>query len=71
MIGVTHSTEESAKCVVEPGGFLSHHMVERVDKESTNHGLVFNSALPYSGVSLNDAFQKGPDYTNSLFSVFL
>ena len=63
--------EETKKCKDEPAWYLSHHIVERVDKETTKHRLVFNSALPYSGVCLNDAFEKGPDYTNSLFSVFL
>ena len=46
-------------------------MVERSDKETTKFRMVFDSAAMYNGISLNDAFEKGPDYTNSLFCCFL
>ena len=46
-------------------------MIERPDKESTKIRIVFNSASTYKGVCLNDALEKGPDYTNSLFRCFL
>ena len=65
------SPEETMRCPDENSWYLSHHMVERLDKETSKYRLVFNSALPHQGVCLNDAFEKGPDYTNSLFAVFL
>ena len=46
-------------------------MVQKPDRGTTKNMLVFNSALPYSGVCLNDGVEKGPDYSNSLFRVIL
>ena len=67
----TLSPDEASKAADQPGWYLNHFLVERPDKESTKHRLVFNSALPYSGVCLNDAVEKGPDYMNSIFHVIL
>ena len=62
--------DEVLKVSEEPSWYLNHHMVERLDKNTTKLRLVFNSAARCDGISLNDAFEKGPDYTNSLFQCF-
>ena len=63
--------EEAEKGPKESSWYLNHRMIERPDKESTKLRIVFNSAAKCMGVSLNDAFEKGPVYTNSLFCCFL
>ena len=63
--------EEAEKGPKESSWYLNHRMIERPDKESIKLRIVFNSAAKCMGVSLNDAFEKGPDYTNSLFRCFL
>ena len=51
----------------DPSLYLNHRIVERPDKESTKLRVVFDSAAPYMGVCLNNALEKGPDYSNPLF----
>ena len=51
----------------EKAWYLNHKIVERPDKSSTKLKVVFDSALPFQGVCLNDALEKGPNFTNSLF----
>ena len=65
-------TPNEAKNVLDgPSWYLNHRMVERPDKDTTKFRMVFDSAAVYNGVCLNDAFEKGPDLTNSLFRCFL
>ena len=45
--------------------------MERPDKSSSKPRLAFDSAAPYMGICLNDALEKGTDYSNSLFRCFL
>ena len=47
--------------------YLNHKIVERPHKLSTKLRLVFDSASPFQGVCLNDALEKGPNFTNPLF----
>ena len=53
------------------GWYLEHHAVYREDKGSTKVRIVWNAAAQFQGVSLNDAFHKGPDLLNSLMSCLL
>ena len=53
------------------GWYLQHHAVYREDKASTKVRIVWNAAAQFQGVSLNDAFHKGPDLLNSLMSCLL
>ena len=65
------SPEEASKAATEPAWYLNHRTVERLDKSSSKLRLVFDSAAPYMGICLNDALEKGPEYSNSLFKCFL
>ena len=65
------SPEETERAPIDSSWYSNHHMVERPDKNSTKLRIVFNSASTYKGVCVNDALEKGPDYTNSLFTCFL
>ncbi len=65
------SVEESLKATQEVGWFLNHRIVEQPGRTTTKHRLVFDSAAPYKGVSLNDGYDKGPSLTNSLFKCLL
>ena len=65
------SPQEAEQASSKPAWYLSHRIVERPDKETTKHRLVFDSARKYQEVSLNDGLEKGPNYTNSLFRCFL
>ena len=65
------NSEETKRAPEEPSWYLNHHMIERPDKDTTKLRIVFNSAATFMGMSLNDALEKGPDYTNSLFRCFL
>ena len=65
------TTEECVKAPDESSWYLNHRMIERPDKDSTKYRIVFDSAAVYANVCLNDGFEKGPDYTNSLFRCFL
>ena len=53
------------------GWYLEHHAVYREDKASTKVRIVWIAAAHFQGVSLNDAFHKGPDLLNSLMSCLL
>ena len=65
------SEEETAVAHTESSWYLSHRVIEKLDRESTKHRLVFDSARKFEDVSLNDGLEKGPNYTNSLFHCFL
>ena len=63
--------EEAVVAPEEPGWYLSHRVIEKLERESTKHRLVFDSARKFRDVSLNDGLEKGPNYTNSIFHCFL
>ena len=60
-------SKEAANVKNEKAWYLSHNIVERPDNSSTKLRVVFDSASPFQGVCLNDALEKGPNFTNSLF----
>ena len=65
---VRHLTpDEVLDAQTEKAWYLDHRIVERPDKTSTKARVVWNSARPYKGQSLNDGLHKGPNYTNSMF----
>lgn len=49
--------------------FVTHHPVYHKRKGSLR--IVFNCALKFQGISLNDVLYQGPDITNSLIGVLL
>ena len=59
--------KEAAHAKNEKAWYLNHKIVERPDTSSTKLRVVFYSASPFQGVCLNDALEKGPNFTNSLF----
>ena len=61
------SIKESQKAIEEEGWFLNHRIVVQPGKSTTKHRLVFDSAAPYKGFSLNDGYHKGPSLTNPMF----
>ena len=61
------SPEEASKSATEPAWYLNHRIVERPDKSSSELRLVFDFVATYMEICLNDALEKGPDYSNSLF----
>ena len=65
------SLEESNNGECGAAWYLNHRIVERPEKTTTKLRMVFDSACPYQGICLNDAFYKGPSYTNSLFRCLL
>ena len=65
------SEEETKDLVDEPGWYLNHRIVERLDKETSKLRVVFDSAAKYRGICLNDALEKGPNFTKSLFHCIL
>ena len=66
---LTH--DESACADKASAWYLNHRIIERPDKVSSKLRIVFDSASPYKGICLNDALEKGPVYTNSLFKCLL
>ena len=65
------SNEETKNLTDEPALYLNNRIVERLDKETSKLRVVFDSAAKYKGICPNDALEKGPNYTNSLFRCFL
>ena len=57
--------------IIEPGRswYLSHHGVYHRQKNKLR--IVFNCSLKYSGISLNDNLQQGPDLANNMVGVLL
>ena len=49
------SEKEARRAHEEPSWYLNHHMVERPEKSSSKLRIVFDLALTYMGVCLNDA----------------
>jgi hypothetical protein len=64
-------SKEAAHAKEEKSWYLNHRIIERPDKSSTKLRVVFDSALPFQGICLNDALEKGPNFTNSLFRCLL
>ena len=50
-----------------PGWFLLHFPVVREDKETTKARIVYDSAVRYGGVSLNDTMLPGPKLQQDVF----
>ena len=69
--GKIHTPEERERAPVENSWYLSHRVVDKPERETTKHRLVFDSARKFRHTSLNDGLEKGPNYTNSLFHCFL
>ena len=59
------NSKEAETASEDPAWYLNHRMLERKNR------LVFDSASRFAGICLNDAFEKGPVYTNSLFRCLL
>jgi hypothetical protein len=64
-------SKEAAHAKEEKSWYLNHRIIERLDKSSTKLRVVFDSASPFQGICLNDALEKGPNFTNSLFRCLL
>ena len=61
---LTH--EEANKAAVVSEWYLNHRIVERPDKYTSKLRVVFDSAAKYKGLCINNALEKGPNYTNLL-----
>ena len=70
VIGILSPVEASIEAK-EPAWYLNHRIVEQPDKSSSKLRLVCDSVAPYIGICVNDALEKGPHYSNSLFRSFL
>lgn len=51
--------------------FLPHFSVLRPDKDTTKTRIVFDTAVKFEGVALNDRIYQGPKLQRDLFNVLL
>ena len=64
-------SEEDLKADMMPVYYLPHHGVYHPDRKSTSLRVVFDSARPYHGVSLNSFLLNGPGLIGNLLGVLL